>query len=250
MALILRTNNVKRIYNEVWSILALDKEAPDPKLPKAIIDQIIPRLRKKYTPAALRKWLTLTCRLVKLSDYLPFIAYNVKGPATFRSYKQSANKDIKQLCKLLNKDSRAQCLAKIGRAFRDRILRRQTFLWEDISCEKLSKLPNNNLLHLLTIRHNSIGKQCDLCKEERCALFSLGQDLASKQPTSPTREHNNNWVRVSSPNTTAENYHNINTGLCHQTQAPKTSPSASTSYQTISHNLSAALLTLVNNSAS
>lgn len=208
VGLILRTHGVERIYVKARSIIKLDKEAPDSRLPTDIIDQVSPHLREKRTPAAFRRWLTLTRKLCKLIDYLPFMPFDSKGPTTFRHYERLANEDIQQLRNILDHDVRAQGLAKVGRAFRDRVLKRQSFLWEDSSSEKLSKLPDHTFLHLLTVRRSAgydqlggawyqsqddpesaelrpIRKQCDFCEVEICELFTLSQYLASKQPTFP-----------------------------------------------------------------
>lgn len=226
-------------------------------LPADIIDQVSPYLHKKRTPAALSKWLTLTKRLLKLNDYLPFIPFGSRGSVTFRQYERLANERIQQLRTLLDNNPRAQRLARIGRAFRDRILKRQAFVWEGISSGELSKLPDDTLLHLLTIRRgaesvstkpDSVGKQCDLCEDEICNLFTFGKELASRQPTSPAGEHDGGWERAASPDTTVQHHSNIATRCrSFQTWTTETSPSASTSLQAIDHNSSVVPLTSVDN---
>lgn len=269
VALIFRIHGVERIYIEARSILMLDKEDSVPKLPTVIIDRVSPYLQAKRTPNAFRTWLTLTRKLLKLGDYLPFMPFNSNGPATFRHYERLANEDIQQLRHLLDNDSRAQGLARIGRVFRDCILKRQAFLWEDISCEELSKLPDNTFLHLLTTRRfseyerlagvwsqprknlsstkpDSGSKQCDLCEGRTCKLFALGRDLASKQSLSPARGHERE--RASSPDI-APQHNNTATGVG-QIWTSETSTWSSTSLRAIDHNPSAVLLTSVDNSAS
>jgi hypothetical protein len=50
--------------------------------------------------------------------------------------------------------------------FGNHILKREAFLWADLSSEEISNMTGETLLHLLTIRRNSAGDQCDLCGGE------------------------------------------------------------------------------------
>ncbi|TLD03416.1 uncharacterized protein PgNI_12342 [Pyricularia grisea] len=162
-------------------MLKLDEKAPDPLVPKAIIDRISPHLPSQRTPASLRSWLTQTRRLLMIKDFLPFMPFGSSGLATFRNYERSTNKEIEQLCNILKKDPRAQQMAKVGRAFRDCVLQRRAYLWAKTSPEELSKLSQDTLFHLVTIT----GGTCDVCKATKCDLIPVCQALASKQPSFP-----------------------------------------------------------------
>ena len=52
------------------------------------------------------------------------MSFDSKDPTTFRHYERLANKDIQQLRNILDHDVRAQDLTKVGRTFRDRVLKR------------------------------------------------------------------------------------------------------------------------------
>lgn len=181
VGLILRTHGVELINAEARSMLKLDEKAPDPLVPKAIIDRISPHLPSQRTPASLRSWLTQTRRLLMIKDFLPFMPFGSSGLATFRNYERSTNKEIEQLCNILKKDPRAQQMAKVGRAFRDCVLQRRAYLWASFSPEELSKLSQDTLFHLVTIT----GGTCDVCKANKCNLIPVCQALASKQPSFP-----------------------------------------------------------------
>lgn len=240
VALILRTNGVERIYIEARRKFQINEDAEDPPLPTHFIDQFSPHLREKRSVAAFRTWLKGTNNLRKLSGYLPFIPFGSKGFIASRQYERLPNKAIQQLRNLLDNNSHAQRLAKIGRAFQDCILRRQAFLWEDVRYEDLFELPDDTLLHLLTIRRDAnygsrklkcLGKQCDLCEWGICELLARDNlaSLASRQPTSPARERDD-WERVPSPDTSVR-HNEITTGE-YQTWMPEMSPPASTALQT------------------
>jgi hypothetical protein len=236
VALILRTHGVERVYIEARRKFKISEDAEDPPLPAEFIDQISPHLREKRSTAAFRTWLKGTKNLLKLNGFLPFIPLGSKGSVAFRKYERLANKAIRRLRNLLDNNSHAQRLAKIGRAFQDCILKRQAFLWEDVSYEALSKLPEEPLLHLLTIRRDPVGKQCDLCDEETCESFTL-DELASRQPTSQARDHDA-LERFSSPDTAAP--YNNTTAEVYQTF--EMSAPASTALRTADYHPSAALL--------
>lgn len=233
VALILNTHAVEIIYIKAWTEYKPHQKNLDFRLPTAVLDKLTPHLQRNRSRKALQNWLLRKRKLLRLKDYLPFLPFRSRGPTTFRDYERLPAEDIKELCKLLDNGGRAKILAKVGRVFRDRILKRQTFLWENISYEELSKVPDDTLLHLLTIRrgaeydqlrgkwsqsHNeaesstlhSIIKQCDLCEGEVCKLLALGQDLASKQLMIPAREHS--YERAAS--TDAAKHNKIATGGC------------------------------------
>lgn len=236
VALILRTHGVERIYIEARRKFRISEEAEDPPLPADFIGQLSPHLLEKRSIAAFRTWLKGTKKLLKLSGYLPFIPLGTKGSVAFRQYERLANKALQRLRNLLDDDSRAKRLAKVGRAFQECILKRQAFLWEDISCEELSKLRDEPFLHLLTIRRESVGKRCDLCDEETCELVTL-DELASMQSMSSARDHDV-LERVPSPGTAAHH----NTTDVYQTRTFETSPPASAALRTADYHPSAALL--------
>ncbi|KAI1319050.1 hypothetical protein F5Y16DRAFT_406121 [Xylariaceae sp. FL0255] len=211
VALTLRTRGVECIFIRARSMLCLDEEAPDPRIPSSIIDEICPHIREKRTPTAFRTWLTISRKLMKLSDYLPYLPLDSKSSVHFRHYERLPNDKIQQLLELLDKEPGAQRLARIGRAFRDRILNRQAFLWEGISSEELSNFPDDSLLELLTIRCND--------NPGSTKLSSLA--LASRQRTSPACEHDD-WEPVSSE----AHYDDIAVGI-RPTQISETTPLAS-----------------------
>jgi hypothetical protein len=131
------------------------------------------------------------------------LPFGTDSSVKFGHYEKSSNVIISQLCHLLANDSRAQDLAKVGRAFRNHILKREAFFWADLSSEEISNVPNEKLLHLLTIRRNSVGNQCDLCAGHECRLFTSSQGSVFRQSTpaprdvgcegapSPTTQYNN-----------------------------------------------------------
>ncbi|KAH8752812.1 hypothetical protein F5883DRAFT_576006 [Diaporthe sp. PMI_573] len=131
--------------------------------------------------------------------------FDGKGTITFQHFKRLTNKDIQRLCKPLECDPHAESLGKIGRAFRSCILKRESFFWQDISFECLSKLSQDTLLRLLTVRRgdqssgtwnqgnpeatnlHTVSKQYGTCEDKRFKLIGLGQDLASKQSTAAAK---------------------------------------------------------------
>ncbi|KAJ0103743.1 uncharacterized protein J7T55_002359 [Diaporthe amygdali] len=202
-----RAYGVERMYLKVRSKLVIESGAPDPKLPTGIINEFAPGLGEERTPEAVRRRLTLDRKLVKLCDYLPFMPFGGKATVTFQHFERLPNDDIEKLRRHLNSSPHAQKLAKIGKAFRHRILKLESFLWEDISVEDLRELHSDTLLHLLTIRRYDqlngtwgldntkatefipVRNQCDVCMDERCQLLGFGRNLASKQSggTEPAR---------------------------------------------------------------
>lgn len=194
VALTLRGYGIELLYVEARRILMV----PDlyPTLPKSVLDSVAPYLLKKRSLGALRSWLQLSRKLLQLSDYLPFMPFGGNGTVAFRHYERLANEDIKQLRHILDNNQRARGLAAVGRAFRDCILKRQAFLWEELSPEKLSKLSDDTLLHLLTTRRvaettstmpGHLSKQCDVCEGETCELSTLDR-LPSTHADSQARE--------------------------------------------------------------
>lgn len=166
----------------------MEETASGHRLPKRIIDRVLPGIQQKRTWGAVRKWLTLTRKLGQIKDYLPFVPHDTGGSAKFGQYEKLTNETISQLRSLLDNDFRAQKLAKVGRAFRHYILKRETFIWADWSSEEISNVPNEELLHVLTIRRNSIGNQCDLCAGDECQLLTCSQTSVSRQPISAPRD--------------------------------------------------------------
>lgn len=248
MDLTRRVDEVERIIITARSHLHLDKEAPDPHLPANIIDQVSPSLRRGRTLAALRKWLTLTRKFVSLRDYLPFMPFDSQGSATFQDYERLTNDDAQELRNILDKSPRAQTLAKAGRAFRECILQREMFPWENISHECLANLHDTPLLHLLTHRYkdgrkpvqpDSTSEQCDLCEGRPCKRFSYSQDISFEQPTSPVQEYNDGDP-ASSPITSAQDSSEIETGL-YQPWPSRKLPLAYSPRQTVNQRPYAAL---------
>lgn len=184
VGLILRTHGVELINAAARSMLKLDEEAPDPLVPRAIIDRIFPYVRSERTPASFRSWLTQTRRLLRIKDFLPFMPFGSSDMATFRDYERSTNQDIEQLCNILKNDPRAQQMAQAGWAFGDCILQRRAYLWVSFSPEELSELPEETLLHVVTIRSDPTGRTCGVCKGGKCDLLHFCPALASKQQSS------------------------------------------------------------------
>lgn len=158
------------------------------KIPPDLCNQIMSGLQLK-TNITLSSWLTISRKFRILRDWLPFIA----KPS---SIERMPIKDIEQLCKDLN--SCNQGLANIGQSFRQFILKQQSYLWESISLENLSTMPDNTLFHTITVRQfvideassqsqSSTGPKveqycCDFCRTSSCEYIGRVQALISDRP--------------------------------------------------------------------
>ncbi|EPE09502.1 ankyrin repeat containing protein [Ophiostoma piceae UAMH 11346] len=151
VAMILRTHALRILYKRARDEQDIDDNAADPQLPTAVLDKVYPQVRQNKTAAASRRWLTLTRKLEKLSDYLPFIPHGTGTPVTFREYERLSNENIQQLLTHLANDSVGRRVARAGRAFRNHVLYRsnQTYVWETMSNDDLRKLSNNDLLSMI-----------------------------------------------------------------------------------------------------